>query len=490
LTDVSATFTASVASTLSHHARAFPVPSEHISVIDTPAEFYATLHSLIADARHRVLLSALYLGAAPMEQALVAAVSSALAAVPALTAHLMFDYARGRRRDAAGGSSLSLCQTLVTEHPGRVSAAFFGPPLRHSIAPPITPPPHSSSSSSSAAAADANGDDFAVAAPAGERRRSWLWSRLQKHLPGRGNELLAVHHMKIYIADDTLVRTRFGEIVASLHLSWLVITAHLCIFRFLCFVQIISGANLSEVYFEQRQDRYLMIKDKPLCDALAATALCLSASPAAALVSVPPPLLTAAPAGAGALAPASASAYAFGPTTVTTAVDSLEPLGALSMPAPDFWFGGAWLAAAPALTASLQQQGRAAAFAAPGATARALQVILGPAPAAATAADTVADAAVSAGATTLVFPSVQLGSLSVRQDERLFSSLLSTLAAPAAAPYGVDLSLATGYFNVPPRYQTLLARLAAHARSSIRVIVASKEVRTPTRHFSSVCDHL
>ena len=194
------------------------------------------MQDLLANARHRVLLSALYLGSSPTERALLASLSASLAAAPALTAHLMFDHARGRRRDReTGHSSLSLCAELAQRHPGRVSAAFFAPPLRHSRAEPrrntdnsgnnsltadttsqstrTVANSNSSSSSSSTAAVVAaatineDGDDdiFAAATPLPERLRGRLWALLQKHLPGRGNELLTVHHMKLYIVDDTLV---------------------------------------------------------------------------------------------------------------------------------------------------------------------------------------------------------------------------------------------------------------------------------------------
>lgn len=52
-------------------------------------------------------------------------------------------------------------------------------------------------------------------------------------LPYRWNELFGLQHMKLYIFDDTLV---------------------------------ISGANLSNDYFTNRQDRYYVIKDKKLTD--------------------------------------------------------------------------------------------------------------------------------------------------------------------------------------------------------------------------------
>ncbi|RZC37941.1 CDP-diacylglycerol--glycerol-3-phosphate 3-phosphatidyltransferase, mitochondrial [Asbolus verrucosus] len=56
---------------------------------------------------------------------------------------------------------------------------------------------------------------------------------LRRITPNRWNELCGLQHMKLYIFDDTLV---------------------------------ISGANLSNDYFTNRQDRYFVIKDKRLCD--------------------------------------------------------------------------------------------------------------------------------------------------------------------------------------------------------------------------------
>ncbi|VEN37128.1 unnamed protein product [Callosobruchus maculatus] len=56
---------------------------------------------------------------------------------------------------------------------------------------------------------------------------------LKKYTPDRWNELYGLQHMKLYIFDDTLI---------------------------------ISGANLSNDYFTNRQDRYIVIKDKRLSD--------------------------------------------------------------------------------------------------------------------------------------------------------------------------------------------------------------------------------
>lgn len=55
----------------------------------------------------------------------------------------------------------------------------------------------------------------------------------KKLAPPRWNELLGLQHMKIYLFDDTVI---------------------------------LSGANLSNDYFTNRQDRYIMIEDKNLAD--------------------------------------------------------------------------------------------------------------------------------------------------------------------------------------------------------------------------------
>ena len=59
----------------------------------------------------------------------------------------------------------------------------------------------------------------------------WRKTRYQK--PGIVGELLGVHHMKYYLFDDTVL---------------------------------ISGANMSDLYFDRRQDRYLVIRSKQLAD--------------------------------------------------------------------------------------------------------------------------------------------------------------------------------------------------------------------------------
>lgn len=55
----------------------------------------------------------------------------------------------------------------------------------------------------------------------------------KKLMPPRWNELIGLQHMKLYLFDETVI---------------------------------ISGANLSNDYFTNRQDRYIMIEDKQLAD--------------------------------------------------------------------------------------------------------------------------------------------------------------------------------------------------------------------------------
>lgn len=53
---------------------------------------------------------------------------------------------------------------------------------------------------------------------------------LKRKLPVRWNEVVGVQHMKIYVFDDQLI---------------------------------LSGANLSNTYFTDRQDRYLVLSGEP-----------------------------------------------------------------------------------------------------------------------------------------------------------------------------------------------------------------------------------
>ena len=61
----------SVAGWLSKHVRAIPAKASQIRVLDTPDEFYQELLRRSASAKQRVIMSSLYLGTGPHEQALV-----------------------------------------------------------------------------------------------------------------------------------------------------------------------------------------------------------------------------------------------------------------------------------------------------------------------------------------------------------------------------------------------------------------------------------
>ncbi|TYZ67641.1 hypothetical protein PybrP1_002737 [[Pythium] brassicae (nom. inval.)] len=172
---------------LARHARVFPLFSERVSLLASPADFYAQLLANVRGAERRITLSSLYLGTGALERALVAAIAHRLRERPALRVRVVLDFSRGQR----GGqdrSSVSVLKALLHEFPDNVELFLYKvPQLRGAKA--ALPPPF--------------------------------------------NETMGVSHAKVYLVDDTLV---------------------------------LSGANLSEDYFTNRQDRYVQMAD---CGALA-----------------------------------------------------------------------------------------------------------------------------------------------------------------------------------------------------------------------------
>lgn len=172
---------------LASHARVFPLRSDCVSLLASPAAFYAQLLANVRVAERRITLSSLYLGTGSLERALVVAIAQRLRERPALRVRIVLDFSRGQR----GGqdrSSVSVLKALLDEFPGNVELFLYKvPQLRGAKA--ALPPPF--------------------------------------------NETMGVSHAKVYLVDDTLV---------------------------------LSGANLSEDYFTNRQDRYVQMAD---CRALA-----------------------------------------------------------------------------------------------------------------------------------------------------------------------------------------------------------------------------
>lgn len=164
---------------------AFPVNGDNISLLRSPAKFFDTLMELTSKAKHSIFISSLYLGTGAREKKLVAALRQRSLANPQLRTSVYLDYFRAQRPEN-NTSSVELLQSLL-ELP-QTSLQLLRMPSKDPI---------------------------------------------QHLLQGRWRELVGVHHMKLYIFDDTLL---------------------------------ITGANLSETYFTNRQDRYMVIKDEGLCN--------------------------------------------------------------------------------------------------------------------------------------------------------------------------------------------------------------------------------
>lgn len=150
----------------------------------SPQEYYNTLHGMIGSSQKRVMLSGLYLGSDRLSSQLVDAMHTRLKSPNAPSVHMLFD--RGRAMRPENGKT-----SVETARPAVEAGAHV-----HLWETPNAP----------------------------------LFRRM---LPIRLRELIGVQHMKVHVADDTIL---------------------------------ISGANLSRSYFEDRRDRSCLIQDKGLAD--------------------------------------------------------------------------------------------------------------------------------------------------------------------------------------------------------------------------------
>ena len=162
------------------------IRADQVTVIESPAEFYATLKHKIRQAKSRIYLATLYIGKTEVE--LVDTIRDALHANPDLRVSFLTDALRGTR-EAPDPSCASLLSSLVAEFPERVEVRMYHTPL--------------------------------------------LTGLRKKYIPKRINEGWGLQHMKLYGVDDEVI---------------------------------LSGANLSEDYFTNRQDRYHLFSEKRVTD--------------------------------------------------------------------------------------------------------------------------------------------------------------------------------------------------------------------------------
>lgn len=165
-------------------APCFPVKASKLNIITDPRKFYDTLCERFRNANHRVSIASLYIGTGDMEKKLLKVTKDNVAQKKDLKFSVVLDYQRGTRGEV---NSKTLLHEFLRDVPDQCNVALYQTP-----------------------------------------RLQGNWS---KALPSRYNELVGLQHMKLYIADDTVL---------------------------------LSGANCSNDYFQQRQDRYIEIEDADL----------------------------------------------------------------------------------------------------------------------------------------------------------------------------------------------------------------------------------
>lgn len=166
----------------------FPLQASQIEIITEPQAFYTKLQTLCINAVNRIGIASLYIGTGQLESQLVKAIEQNVCNNSQLKVNILIDFTRGTREESSKTSSKQILQPLLNFSTNTSLSLYHTPKLR------------------------------------GLKKRV---------MPDRWNELIGLQHMKIYVADQTVI---------------------------------ISGANLSNDYFKNRQDRYIMIKDKHLSD--------------------------------------------------------------------------------------------------------------------------------------------------------------------------------------------------------------------------------
>jgi len=144
---------------LYNESAVFSVDSSKIEIINKPTDYYNKIKEQILKAKHRVVLTALYIGIDQVD--LVQTLHKALSECESLRVTILLDCLRGTRTSNSGESSVTLVAPLVTAFPDRVEVALYHTPE-------LTKP-------------------------------------LKMLLPQRVNEILGLFHAKIVISDDNII---------------------------------------------------------------------------------------------------------------------------------------------------------------------------------------------------------------------------------------------------------------------------------------------
>ncbi|XP_060079688.1 CDP-diacylglycerol--glycerol-3-phosphate 3-phosphatidyltransferase, mitochondrial-like [Ylistrum balloti] len=168
-------------------APCFGINGHQVQVLQQPDQFYETLKMRVKQAKKRVVLASLYLGTGVLEQELVDNIREACLQARRnkdenFEVHVLLDFVRGSR--GHDNSSRTMLTPLLKEFKGMLHVHLFHSPNLRGL--------------------------------------------VRSLLPQRFDEIVGLHHMKMYLFDDSFI---------------------------------ISGANLSESYFTDRQDRYILFND-------------------------------------------------------------------------------------------------------------------------------------------------------------------------------------------------------------------------------------
>ena len=109
-------------------APAFAVRGCQVKVLTDPKQFYSELCNRSSGAKHRIVMSALYLGTGEQAQNLVQCVEQSLKKSKTRTLFLL-DFCRGNRQMGGGKSSVSMLRPLLQDF--EVTKFFNFSPLSH-----------------------------------------------------------------------------------------------------------------------------------------------------------------------------------------------------------------------------------------------------------------------------------------------------------------------------------------------------------------------
>lgn len=164
-----------------------PIKPSNVAFIGGPRVFYKTLLDQVQVAKHRVALSALYIGAGSKEEVLLQNLCDNLRENNQLEVKITLDANRANRLDSQGKSSITILKETLMHSRTKLNLI-----------------------------------------------QTYKTSSIFKRILGRfqkWNEILSTYHSKFAVFDNDVI---------------------------------ITGANLSSIYFEQRQDRYMGLRDTKL----------------------------------------------------------------------------------------------------------------------------------------------------------------------------------------------------------------------------------